>query len=38
MTVAELEERMSSLEFAEWMAFDAVEYEDQERARKAARR
>ena len=38
MTVTELEERMSSLEFAEWMAFDRIEYEDQEAARRAARK
>lgn len=27
---------MSSLELSEWMEFDALEYEDQERARKEA--
>lgn len=37
MTVCELEERMTSLEFSEWLAFDRIEYEDQERARQAAK-
>lgn len=38
MPVSELEERLSSFELAEWMAFDAIEYEEQERARKEAAR